>query len=175
MFAPGPAMIATSRFHVGAFQYASGPSASRSSVRPFSADARARRELLLAQRMLEVVERREASDELGRLERPLDAVDRAHEARRLLRGVREPAVGVVRDRAVHSGDRHEPAERDRAEAVLDPVALHLEESGREAHIELPRPQADGQRAEEVARLVDEDEEGEAQDGDEDAHDPVPGS
>jgi 1-deoxy-D-xylulose 5-phosphate reductoisomerase len=40
MFAAGPAAIATRRRHVAAFQYASGPSASRSSVRPFSAGLR---------------------------------------------------------------------------------------------------------------------------------------
>ena len=45
MFAPGPAKIATSRLQVAAFQYASGPSASFSSVRPFSADASASGEI----------------------------------------------------------------------------------------------------------------------------------
>jgi hypothetical protein len=44
MFAPGPAMIATSRFHVGAFQYAWSPRASLSSLRPFSALESARGE-----------------------------------------------------------------------------------------------------------------------------------
>ncbi len=49
--------MATRRFHVGAFQYASEPSASRSSVIPFSAEAWAAGETVCdAQRILEVVD-----------------------------------------------------------------------------------------------------------------------
>ncbi len=48
MFAAGPAPIATRRFQVGAFQYASGPRASRSSMIPFSAEARAAGDIVCA-------------------------------------------------------------------------------------------------------------------------------
>ena len=65
--------------------------------------------------------------------------------------------------------RHEAAERDRADPVLDAVSRRLRDRGREADVEATRPEPDGQRGEEVPRLVDEDQEREAEDRDEDAH------
>ena len=56
-----------------------------------------------------------AAVEVVALERALDAVDRAAERRRVLDRPREAPLGVVRDRAVHPRDRHEAAERDRAD------------------------------------------------------------
>ena len=49
-----------------------------------------------------------------------------------------------------------------------PPSLGLDERGREAHVELPRAQADRERGEEVPGLVDEDQKSEAEDGDRDA-------
>src|SRR5207237_9757573 len=45
----------------------------------------------------------------------------------------------------------------------------LHEGRREPDVELARPHPDGERREEVPRLVDEHEEGEPQDGDDEAH------
>ena len=123
MFAAGPAPMATRRFHVGAFQYASEPSASRSSVIPFSAEARAAGETVCElQRILEVVDGVlrvdevvvASSDRLTRSTGPA-SVGASSTARE------KPPLGVVRNRPVHPGNRHEAAERDHADAVLDPV------------------------------------------------------
>ena len=70
---------------------------------------------------------------------------------------------------MHARDGHEPAERDRADAVLDAVPLHLDDRRREADVERARAQPDGERREEVPGLVDEDQEREAEDRDGDAH------
>ena len=72
----GPATIATSRFHVGAFQYASLPSASRSSVKPFSALARAPADSEALRSAVAIVESDRRLGEVAGVERALDAVDR---------------------------------------------------------------------------------------------------
>ena len=72
--------------------------------------------------------RASAAVEVVAVERALDAVDGAGERRRLRDRAREAPLGVVRDRAVHPGDGHEAAERDRPDAVLDPVARRLRRS-----------------------------------------------
>ncbi len=169
MLAAGPAPIATRRRQVAAFQYASGPRASRSSVMPFSADARARgRHARDAQRVLEIVERIEARLEIVAVERSLDPVDGSRECRRILHGSRKPTLRVMRDRAVHAGDGHEAPERDRADAVLDVPTRGLRDCRRETDVEAPRTQTDRERREEVPRFVHENQQPEAEDGDEDA-------
>ena len=85
--------------------------------------------------------------------------------KRVLDRVREPSLGVVRDRPVHPRDGHEAAERDRADAVLDPVSHRLHDGGRKPDVEAARAQPDRERGEEVTCLVDEDEEREPDDGD----------
>jgi hypothetical protein len=70
---------------------------------------------------------------------------------------------------MHTGDPHQAAERNRAEAVFDPVALHLRDRGREADVEAARPDADEQRDGEVAELVQEHEQHQADDDDEPGH------
>ena len=81
----------------------------------------------------------------------------------------EVDVEVAGRRPVHPRDLHVAPERDRADAVLDSAALPLRERGREEDVELPRPHLDRERGEEVPGLVDEDQEGEAPDGDCDVH------
>ena len=137
---------------------------------PFSAEASAAGETVCrAERLLEVVECVEACLQVVAVERALDAVDGPGERRGLLHRAREATLGVVRDRTVHARDGHEAAERDRADPVLDAVPRRLRDRGREADVEAARPEPDGERREEVPRLVDEDEEREAEDRDEDAH------
>ena len=169
MFAAGPAPIATSRFQVGAFQYASEPSASRSSVIPFSADERAAGDTVCAASASSKSSTALlCAVEVAPLERPLDPIQRAAERRRVLDRVREPPLRVVRNRPVHAGDGHEAAQRDRPQPVLDPVACSLGDRGREADVEPPGAQADRERREEVAALVDDDEEGQPEDCDQEA-------
>src|SRR5262249_4053902 len=71
--------------------------------------------------------------------------------------------------AVHARDLDVASERDRADPVLDAAADALDHGRREADVELPRPHADGLGREEVARLVDEDQEREAEDRRAEAH------
>ena len=70
---------------------------------------------------------------------------------------------------MHAGDLHVAAERDRADPVLDAAAGRLHDRGREAQVELARAHADGARGEEVARLVEEDQDREREDRNADAH------
>ena len=102
-------------------------------------------------------------------ERALQPLNRAGELGVLAQHTPEVRVGVARRRAVHAGNLHVAAERDRADAVLDPVPLLLDDRRREAHVEASRAHPDEDRGEEVAGLVDEDQEGEAEDGDDHAH------
>ena len=152
MFAPGPATIATRRLHVAAFQYASGPSASLSSVRPFSAERqRVGRDLLLAERLLELVDRRKRLVRVGRAERRAGCGRTAPASAGASETARDRApLRVVRDRAVHPGDGHEAAERDRPDPVLDVVPRPLHDRRREADVEAARAQPDRERGEEVA-------------------------
>ena len=110
MFATGPAPIATSRFHVRAFQYASGPSASSSSLTPFSATVRAAGEICLsAKRVREGRDFATGGLQVVSLEGALHAVGGYAEHGRLLHCAAEAPLRVMRDRPVHPGDRHETA------------------------------------------------------------------
>ena len=84
-------------------------------------------------------------------------------------GAAEERVDVRRLRPRHARNRHVAPERNRAERVVDVVPPHLRERRPEADREAPRAHADGQGAVEVAELVNDDEQGEAQDRDENAH------
>src|SRR4051794_13981078 len=77
----------------------------------------------------------------------------------------EVALRVAFRRPEHPRDLHVAAQRDHADAVLDPVAPPADRRGREAEVELRRLHPDGPRREEVARLVDEDEEQKPDDAD----------
>ena len=103
------------------------------------------------------------------VELALDSVDRRHQLRGLFERRPEEGAQVRRRRPVHSRDLHVAAERDRADAVLDALPLDLGERRRKADVEAPRAHADRPRGEEVARLVDEDEQAQADDRDEDVH------
>ncbi len=102
------------------------------------------RELTRAELALEVVERPERGLEIVIDEGSLDAIDRARQRGVLPDCMLEAALGVVWNRAMHSGDRDEAAERDRSDAVLDSPPLRLHERRRKAHVELPRSQAYGE-------------------------------
>ncbi len=91
------------------------------------------------------------------------------EGRHVAENAPEPHVDVTGVRAVHPRDLHEAAERDGADAVLDPVARALPDRRREADVEAPRPHPEAERHEEVAELVDEDQHTQADDGDDDGH------
>src|SRR5436190_15549995 len=128
-----------------------------------------RRELRLRDLALELRHVLARGREVSGLERPLDARRFGKDARILLQRRAELHVHVRRRRTVHAGDLHVAAERHRADAVLDALAPHLHERGREAEVEAPRAHADRPRDEEVPRLVDEDEDCEAEDRDRDVH------
>ncbi len=102
-------------------------------------------------------------------ERPPQAVRRARELGRLLDRVAERVIDVGGRRPVHTGNLHEPTERDHPDAVLDPVSRVLESGRRKPDVELARLHPECQRGEEVPELVDEDEEAETDDRDEDRH------
>ena len=170
MLAPGPAAIATTRFHVAARQYASGPSASPMSSRPRSA-ARA----ACSESCSSATNSRSASSAsrggvvVSFRQRAAQAAHRAAQRGMLLERPAEGSVDVGRRRPVHAGDLHEATERDRADAVLDPASRRLGDGGREADVEPPRAHAERQRRDEVAQLVHEDEHAEPDDGEEDGH------
>ena len=167
-FVAGPAKMTAMRFHVGARQYASGASASSSSVRPFSALRRAGSRELGALRS-----RARASASAARRRRGRRARARA---RRALDGgashgasssaPAEVDVDVAGRRPVHARDLHVAAERDRRRCrTRCRSASHFDERRREEEVELPRPHPDGARGEEVPHLVDEDQEREPADRD----------
>src|SRR5262249_50762688 len=64
---------------------------------------------------------------------------------------------------------HVAAQRHDADSVFDSVPGLLRECGREPDVEAARAHPDPDRSEEVPRLVDEDQERQAEDGDEDVH------
>src|SRR4029077_9028758 len=117
----------------------------------------------------EFLERRTRSIVVLGGERALQPLNRAGELGALAQHTPEVRVGVARRRAVHTGNLHVAAERDRADAVLDPVPLLLDDGRRKTDVEAPRAHADEDRGEEVASLVDEDQERKAEDCDEHAH------
>ena len=171
MLAPGPAAMATTRFHVAARQYASGPSASSMSVEAALGGARGRlRQLQLRDELAHDLERGP-----GRVVVTVRQRVRAGASTGPLREGRsstrsaEGGVDVGRRRAVHAGDLHEAAERDRTDAVLDPAARRLGDRRREADVEPARAHAEPERRDEVTQLVDEDEHAEPDDREEDGH------
>jgi len=95
--------------------------------------------------------------EVLRLECPPRALHERHERRVLAQGAAHERLDVAACRAVHAGDTHHAAERDRAEPVLDALALHLEERRRKPDVEAARPDPDEQRDGEVTELVQEHE------------------
>src|SRR5215207_9446691 len=107
--------------------------------------------------------------EIALVEEALEPLARRVELRHLLDCPAEVRVHVGRRRPVHSGNLHVTAERDRPDPVLDVVAAHLGNGGREADVELPRAHTHEPRRIEVAGLVNEHEEGETQDRDQRVH------
>ena len=70
---------------------------------------------------------------------------------------------------VHARDPHVAAERDRADPVLGLAALDAPELRREEEEEALDPHPDRLRGGEVARLVEDDQHGEAEEGEDPAH------
>src|SRR5207244_6280733 len=100
------------------------------------------------------------------------ALDPRHlgkDLRLLLRRRPEEHVEIRRRRTVHPRDLHVAAERDRTDPVLDPLPPHLHERGREADVEPARTHPDYARDEEVSRLVQQDQNGQPDDGDGHVH------
>src|SRR4029077_18201251 len=85
----------------------------------------------------ELLERRARSIVVLGGERALQPLNRAGELGVLAQHTPEVRVGVARRRTVHARNLHVAAERDRANAVLDPVPLLLDDRRREAHVEAP--------------------------------------
>ena len=169
MFAAGPAAIATRRRHVAAFQYASGPSPSRSSVSPFSADASAAARPSPRAAPPRGRRARRARLQVVAVERSLDAVDGPGERRvppppraRSDAPRRAGSVGACRG---SSRSRRAGSPRCRTRSRFASSSRSRAGNRRRTS----RSQADGERGEEVPRLVDEDEQREAEDRDEDAH------
>ena len=160
--------MTTIRFQVCCRQYACGESAVRRSPgsRARSRPADRRRRARSSSSSAASRGRRRRSAASARFSRWTGAASSG----RSLERAPEVHVDVARRRPVHPRDLHVAAERDRADAVLDPVPRRLDERRREADVEACagacRPR---DRGEEVAGLVDEDQEREAEDGDEDVH------
>src|SRR5437763_9359547 len=127
--------------------------------------ARPGRERRVGQRLLDRVELAPGSLHLPLLEPAAERRDEREELRPLRDRPAEVHVRVRGRRTVHPRDLHVAAERDRPEAVLDPVPVPLDERRREADVAAARVHPDRAGGEEVAGLVDEDEEAEAEDRD----------
>src|SRR5262245_30564286 len=123
----------------------------------------------VTQRLLELRERMARLLECALPDEALHALDVAQQARLLIQRGPEVHIQIGRRRPVHPRDLHVAAEGDRAEPVLDPVPGRLQQRGWESDVELPRPHANPARGEEVARLVNQDQEREAEDRDENTH------
>ena len=140
------------------------------SSRPFSSAADGvRGQLLLGGELAQDAQRVARGVVVVGRQRAAQAGCRALERRGLPERPADTHVDVRRRRAVHSGDLHEAAERDRSDAVLDAVAGVLPDRRREPDVEPPRPHAEHERDDEVAQLVHEDQHAEAHDRDEDGH------
>ncbi len=124
---------------------------------------RVRGELRLTDGALELGQSRLRLLEVALRHQALDALDRRQQARRLVQRRAEVHVEVGRRRPVHPRDLHVAAERNRADAVLDPFARRLQEGRRETNVEPARAHPDGACRGEVAGLVDQDQEREARD------------
>ena len=130
-----------------------------------------RRQLSSGDGLLELGQMLARGRQVVRLQRTLDPGRFGKEARVLLEGRAELHVHVGRCGAVHAGDLHVAAQRDRSDPVLDPLTAHLHERRRKAEVEASRIHAHRARDEEVSRLVQEDQESEPEDGNRDAHGP----
>src|SRR5436190_19030396 len=91
------------------------------------------------------------------------------ELRGLLERAAEVDVDVRRRRTMHPGDLHVAAERNRTDPVLDALPAKLDERRREPDIEAARTHIHEACRAEMPELVDEDEQGEPEDGDEERH------
>ena len=169
-FVPGPAKMTSTFFHVLWRQYASAPRPSGELIEALlGAAPRHPADVDMLQRLGERRQLAARAFHVALVELALDSVDRRHQLRGLFERRPEEGAQVRRRRPVHSRDLHVAAERDRADAVLDALALDLGERRRKTDVEAPRAHADRSRGEEVARLVDEDEQAQADDRDEDVH------
>jgi hypothetical protein len=122
---------------------------------------------VLAEPRLELEQKRPRVLVVAALDR---GVQRRERRRQLLLLVRlQAAPQVARRGAVHPGDLHVAAERERRDPVLDAVAARLDDRRPEAEVELPRGHPDCASHEEVAGLVDEHEDREPDDRGADAH------
>src|SRR5207244_8127007 len=122
---------------------------------------------VVAEVRLELAQPRPRGLLVARSQRGVEAIEVL--AQPLHLGRREASTQVARRRAVHAGDLHVAAERDRADAVLHAAPPRLGERRAEAEVELPRAHPDRARDDEVPALVHEDQERQTQDRDEDAH------
>src|SRR5438270_8651805 len=101
--------------------------------------------------------------QIARIEVAPDALDERRERRLLVQRRGHERFHVGTGGTVHARNADEPSERDRADAELDPLPLHLGDRGREADVEAARLHADEQRDAEVTELVEDDEQGQADD------------
>ena len=170
MFAAGPAAIAATRFHVG-----SPPVGVHSECvievveRSLYRGVDVRRHGVLRGELAHDADRVAGGVVVALGESAAQARRRPLEPRRLRENAPKPHVDVPGRGTVHPGDLHEAAERDRADAVLDPVVRALHDCGREPDVEPPRPHSEDERDDEVTELVDQDQQAEADDRDEDGH------
>ena len=154
-FAPGPAKMTATRFQVFARQYASGASASpmlaETALGGLERDGRQTRLVDLGGQARDGVARALV---VALLEARAQLVHRTPERWVLLDRSSEVDGQIPGRGAVHARNLHVAAERDRADAVLDPVPLRLHERRREAEVELARVHPDAAGDEEVTGLVD---------------------
>ena len=169
-FVAGPARMTAMRLEVGARQYASPRQRVLDVVEPaLGRTARRVRQLGRGRGLPERGHRRGRVVQAALRQRLLDGRRGLRDRGALVACRIEVGVEIARRGPVHPRDLHVAAERDRADAVLDPVPLPLHERGREEDVEAPRAHVHRQRGDEVAGLVDEDQEGQACDGDDEMH------
>jgi hypothetical protein len=132
------------------------------------------RELGLVDCLDELRERHASGDVIPNFECALDARDLWKEAWVFFERGAQLYLDVRRRRAVHSRDLHVAAERDRPDPILDAVAHDLDESRRKADVETAWSHADSPRDVEVAGLVQQDQNRQAEDCDKDVHRPLVG-
>ncbi len=130
---------------------------------------RSRADRRLLECTLELRQQLSSAVHVALCEAALEVLERSEQAWSLRERRPEVRVQIGRGRTMHSRDLHVAPERDRSDSVFDPLAPDADERWREADVEPARRHADGAGREEVARLVDEDEEAEPQDRDEDVH------
>jgi hypothetical protein len=104
-----------------------------------------------------------------RVEVALHGVHGRAERRILADGCRHVRLEVAPRRPVHPRNAHVPAKRDRPDPVLDAVPFDLHDRRREADVESARLHSDKPCDREMAELVQQDEQREAEDDDEPGH------